>query len=141
MNVKTVLIFMILVVTTTGIGLVNADVAVEVSSQEKAEALVNPVPYTAASVQRGKSAFMQSCAGCHDRDGKARSVALAKATDLTNPDSWSYGNSDGEIFKTIRDGAGDNMPPFKYLIMDEQILWHLVNFVHSLRPDARAFEE
>ena len=138
MNVQTVIV---LFLVAAGNGLVNADVVTEVSSRETTVALVNPVPYTASSVKRGKSAFMQSCAGCHDRDGRARSVALAKATDLTNTDSWSYGDSDSEIFQTIRDGAGDNMPPFKYLITNERSLWDIVNFVHSLRPSARAFEE
>ncbi len=107
---------------------------------DEARALSNPVPHTAASLKKGKFLFMQHCAACHDRDGKARAAMLADAADLTMPDSWSYGDSDGEIFRTVRDGAGTSMPPFKYTISNERDLWNIANFVHSLRAEARPVE-
>lgn len=110
-------------------------------SQEQARELVNPISYTSISLKRGQLAFTQYCAACHDRDGKARSAVLTKAADLTNPASWSYGDTDGEILRTILEGAGNNMPPFKYMISSEKTVWDIVNFVHSLRLNARSVEE
>lgn len=110
-------------------------------SQQEVRDLINPIPYTAASLKRGKFAFIQNCASCHDRDGKARAAAMGNAADLTDAESWSYGTSDSEVFRTLSEGVGNSMPPFKYTISSEKKRWDIVNFVRSLRPDTRALEE
>jgi mono/diheme cytochrome c family protein len=55
---------------------------------------------------------------------------------LTEPKQYKNGTSDGEIFRSIKDGAGDQMPGFKYQGLSDSEIWDLVNFVHSLWPEA-----
>ena len=95
----------------------------------------NPVAYAPASVARGKSLYLQNCQSCHDEDGRARSAAVAIAADLTDPARWKFGTSDPLVFKTIKFGAADAMPPFGVDLKDEQI-WDVVNFIRSIGPAA-----
>jgi mono/diheme cytochrome c family protein len=104
-------------------------------SREAARQLKNPVPFTRASITRGRALFLNDCAGCHGNDGKSQIDVIADATDLTEPKVWKSGISEGEIFRSIRDGAGDSMPPFKNQIRKEEDIWHLVNFIRSLWPE------
>ena len=78
--------------------------------------------------------YRQNCSACHGDNGKAEIDVVAHATDLTDPQAYRNGASDGEIFRSIRDGAGASMPSFKSEIDKEDDLWHLVNFIHSLWP-------
>ena len=57
--------------------------------------------------------FLQNCTSCHGENGKAEGSLVAYATDLTSPKLYNSGTSEGEIFHSIRDGAGDQMPAFK----------------------------
>jgi cbb3-type cytochrome c oxidase subunit III len=98
-----------------------------------------PVPYSRESVARGKTVFLQNCQDCHGEDGKAQGSAIAVAPDLTRPEVWKYGQTDAQIFSNIRNGAGDNMPPFGSLgpgLKDSQI-WDLVNFIRSIGPESK----
>ena len=105
-------------------------------TRDEAKKLKNPVPFTKSSIAKGRNLFLRdSCTGCHGQDGKSQVDVVADATDLTEPKTYRNGNSDGEIYRSIRDGAGSSMPTFKNQIQDED-LWHLVNFIHSLWPDA-----
>jgi cbb3-type cytochrome c oxidase subunit III len=104
-------------------------------SPADAKALKNPVANTAKSIARGKLLFVTSgCVSCHGNDGKALIEVVANATDLTNPKIWKNGTAEGQIFRSIRDGAGGAMPAFKGQITQEEDLWNLVNFIHSLWP-------
>jgi len=98
--------------------------------------LKNPVPFTNKSIARGKTVYIRFCADCHGRDGKAMIDFISDATDLTAPKRWRHGTTPGEIFHSIRDGAGVAMPPYKIHIPKETDLWHLVNFVQSLWPES-----
>ena len=104
---------------------------------EEAKQLKNPVPYTKSSIDRGRTLFNNDCTACHGPDGKAQVDVVADATNLTDPSLWKSGVSDGEIFRSIRDGAGLTMPPYKSLIRKEEDMWHLVNFIRSLWPEAQ----
>jgi len=104
-------------------------------SQADAKKLANPVPFTRRSIDQGYATFQQNCTGCHGKDGKA-DMAIVPATDLTAPKLFKSGVSDGEIFRSIRDGAGDQMPPFKYQGLSETEIWQLVAFIHSLWPES-----
>jgi mono/diheme cytochrome c family protein len=102
---------------------------------DAAKALKNPVPSTSESIARGKRLYQtHGCANCHGADGKALVEIVANATDLTDPSVWKNGTSEGLVFKSIRDGAGLAMPPFKTEVTAPEDLWHLVNFVRSLWP-------
>jgi len=103
---------------------------------EKVKQLKNPVPYSKASLARGRILFIRECTECHGNDGKSQVDVIANATDLTQPKLWTSGTTPGEIFRSIRDGAGDSMPPFKDELEDEDDVWHLVNFMQSLWPAA-----
>jgi mono/diheme cytochrome c family protein len=99
----------------------------------------NPTRYSQESIARGKTLFLQNCQDCHGEDGKAQGSAIAVAPDLTRPERWKYGQTDDRIFSNIRDGAGDNMPPFGRLgpgLTDPQI-WDLVNFIRSIGPESK----
>ena len=76
-----------------------------------------------------------SGAVCILPNGKAQVDVVADATDLTNPKLFKSGTSEGEIFRSIRDGAGETMPPFKTQISKEEDFWHLVNFIRNLWPE------
>jgi mono/diheme cytochrome c family protein len=104
-------------------------------SSEDAKKLKNPVANTKKSIGQGRNVFIRICAACHGNDGKAQIDVVADATDLTNPKVFKSGTSEGEIFRSIRDGAGETMPPFKTQISKEEDFWHLVNFIRNLWPD------
>lgn len=105
-------------------------------SREDAKKLKNPIAYTQKSIDQGKELFMANCTGCHGEDGKAEGAIIADATDLTSPARYKNGTSEGEMYRSIRDGAGTQMPPFKYQGLTDDDMWNLVNFIHSLWPEA-----
>ena len=105
-------------------------------SAAEAKKLKNPVSYTRKSIAQGRISFARFCTPCHGPDGKAQMDVVADATDLTSTNAFKSGVSDGEIFRSIRDGAGETMPPFKTQIDGDTDLWHLVNYIHSLWPES-----
>jgi mono/diheme cytochrome c family protein len=104
-------------------------------SREEAMRLKSPVPYTKDSINKGRTLFIRDCAACHGADGKSEVDVVANATNLTEPELWRSGTSEGEIFRSIRDGAGDAMPPFKAQYQKDEEIWRLVNFIRSLWPE------
>jgi mono/diheme cytochrome c family protein len=103
---------------------------------EAAKALKNPMPAAPDSIARGRRLYQTyGCANCHGADGKALVEIVANATDLTDPSVWKNGTTEGLVFRSIRDGAGLAMPPFKTEVASPEELWHLVNFVRSLWPE------
>ncbi len=105
-------------------------------TREDAQKLKSPVAYTKKSIDRGRVIFLQNCTSCHGENGKAEGSLIADATDLTPPSLYKSGISEGEIFRSIRDGAGDQMPAFKSQLGSETDIWNLVNFIRSLWPEA-----
>jgi mono/diheme cytochrome c family protein len=105
-------------------------------TREQARKLKSPVPFSKASIARGKILYTRACTECHGADGKSLVDVIANATDLTNPKAWKSGTSEGEIFRSIRDGAGEAMPPFAEKISKEEDLWNLVNYLRYLWPDS-----
>jgi mono/diheme cytochrome c family protein len=103
---------------------------------EEAKKLKSPVPFSKASIARGKILYTRECTECHGADGKSLVDVIANATDLTDPKAWNSGTSEGEIFRSIRDGAGEAMPPFADKFTKEGDLWHMVNYLRSLWPES-----
>ena len=103
---------------------------------EEAKKLKNPVPYTKKSISQGRTTFARYCTGCHGADAKATVDVMGDATDLTSPKTWKSGTTDGEIFRSIRDGQNASMPAFKTQLHQESDIWDLVNFIHSLWPES-----
>lgn len=100
-----------------------------------AKKLKSSIPYTKKSISQGRSVYMRNCTGCHGADGKATVDVVADATDLTSPNLWKNGNTEGEMFRSIREGQGASMPTFKTQIKEEE-MWHLVNYIRSLWPES-----
>jgi cbb3-type cytochrome c oxidase subunit III len=105
-------------------------------TRDDARKLKDPVPYTKRSIDRGRVLFQQNCTSCHGENGKAEGALIADATDLTTPALYRSGTTDGEIFRSTRDGAGDQMPAFQSQLASETDIWNLVNFIHSLWPES-----
>jgi mono/diheme cytochrome c family protein len=101
-----------------------------------ARKLKSPVPYSKASIARGKLLYARACTECHGADGKSLVDVVANATDLTDPKAYRSGTSEGEILRSIRDGAGEAMPPFAEKVTKDEDLWHLVNYLRSLWPNS-----
>ena len=73
-------------------------------TQEEAKKLKSPVPFNTASIARGRTLFLRDCKECHGADGKSQVDVVANATDLTEPKYWTSGTTEGEVFRSIRDG-------------------------------------
>ena len=97
----------------------------------------NPVAASAASVTAGAATFKKYCAFCHGPEAKGEGPLAPKDShppDLTDA-KWDHGDSDGEIFTTINNGAGGTsvMKGFKGKMPDTD-MWNVVNYLRSLGP-------
>ena len=102
-------------------------------SREKAVDLENPIASSDESIDRGRNLYRnQGCVNCHGSDGRALIEVSGDATDLTSPSEFQSGMSDGEIFRSIRDGAGVAMPPHKGQLRESEEIWDIVNFIKTL---------
>ncbi len=100
---------------------------------EQARALENPVAHSAEAVREARKTYLRLCQYCHGADGRAQANPDFEAPSLRAPRQWRYGASDGELFVSIRDGAGHEMPPFGKQLADEEI-WRLVLYIRSIGP-------
>ncbi|MXW00991.1 MAG: cytochrome c [Holophagales bacterium] len=99
-----------------------------------AVAAVNPTPYTQAAEKRGRTHYLRHCQICHGFDGRALENIDFEATDLTDPERWRFGTTDGDLFRSTKFGAGLDMPPFQAELDDTEI-WALVHYLRSLGPE------
>jgi mono/diheme cytochrome c family protein len=110
-------------------------------SPAAAKALKNPVPVTAASIERGQQLFLQHCQRCHGAEGKGDGRQAPEGSHPANltDDQWDHGSTDGEIFTTIHDGVGPkyDMDSYEGKITDTDI-WSVVNYVRSIGPKPAA---
>jgi mono/diheme cytochrome c family protein len=117
---------------------------VTLSAQHKPDAhrhataakLTNPVPASAQSIAAGRKLYDRHCSECHGNTGKGDGMAGEgldeKPSDLTDAE-WEHGNTDGELFVVVRDGAGpkSEMKGFAKKLAEKEI-WDVVNFVRTL---------
>ena len=96
----------------------------------------NPVAATPESIVKGKELFSKNCRFCHGADAKGNGPMAPEGThpsDLTDA-KWDRGDSDGEIFVVIRDGAGPKFDMKGYKSkMTEPEIWNIVNYLRSLQ--------
>ena len=105
-----------------------------------AQTLANPVPTTDTSIATGAATYARLCATCHGGTGRgdgrlatATAAYGARPSDLTDTVS-QHGDSDGELFVVIRDGVGPDYAMDGFgARLEETTLWHLVNYLKSLR--------
>ena len=95
---------------------------------------VNPIANSKAAARAGKATYLRLCQYCHGADGKALENIDFEATNLTDPTRYRYGTQPAAIFNSIKNGAGNDMLPFKDKLNDEQI-WQLVSFILSIGPE------
>ena len=101
------------------------------------KAMKNPVAASPASVSAGSALYAKNCRFCHGTDAKGNGTMAPKDThpsDLTD-EKWDRGQTDGEIFLVIRDGAGPDMKMkgLKGRLSDTDI-WNVVNYLRSVGP-------
>ncbi|MDE0125787.1 MAG: c-type cytochrome [Bryobacterales bacterium] len=100
---------------------------------EQARNFSNPVAYSQAVAREGRKSYLRLCQYCHGADGRAQANPDFEAPSLRAPDEWRYGTTDGELFVSIKHGAGHDMPPFSRQLEDERI-WELVHYLRSIGP-------
>ncbi len=98
--------------------------------------LRNPLPRSPEVVERGRKSYLRLCSSCHGQDGRSLDNIDGIATDLTDPDGWRFGSTDADLRRSIEQGAGDDMPPFRDRLNEAQA-WELVHYVQSLWPAER----
>ena len=96
----------------------------------------SPLANSKAAAKAGKATYLRLCQYCHGADGKALENIDFEATNLTDPSRYKHGTEAAQIFNSIKNGAGDDMLPFKDKATDEQI-WQLVAFILSIGPEER----
>jgi len=106
------------------------------TAREQARELDNPIAYTKGSVAQGRRHYLRLCQTCHGADGRALENIDFEASDLTSPDYWASGDTDGDLFHSTKEGAGTEMPAFRDKLSDVQI-WEIVNFIRSIGPEDR----
>jgi putative copper resistance protein D len=103
--------------------------------------LKNPVASSAASIAAGQQSFQKRCAFCHGKDGAGNGPMAPKGTSPSNliDETWDRGDTDGEIFLVLRDGAGPkfDMKGYKGKVPDTE-LWNVVNYLKSLGAKGKA---
>ncbi len=129
----------------SGVAVVGVLAAVVAAQQHPAEphrhsegqALENPIPSSAESIATGRQRYVFTCRQCHGNRGTGdgdMAHAGGDVPDFTD-DVWLHGSSDGEIFLVIRNGVSADMQPYNQQLEEEDI-WHLVNYLKSLAPDS-----
>lgn len=115
----------------------EADAESDAKTEEEVDytTLENPIAHTKKSIVRGRIIFKRMCTECHGPDGKGQMDVIADASDLTVPKRYYNGTTVGEVYASVRNGAGESMPAFLTQLQKEEDLWHLVNFVQSLWPE------
>jgi mono/diheme cytochrome c family protein len=86
----------------------------------------NPAAMTEQSISTGRRIYEKNCAACHGASGKGDAGPGLTGAVLT------HGNTDGEIFHVISDGAAKVMKGYKEKLTEEE-RWDLVNYVKILR--------
>lgn len=104
-------------------------------TRDEARLLESPVPYTPEAVHEGRKHYLRLCQNCHGKDGRALENFDFEATDLTEPELYRHGATDGDLFFSTKEGAGSDMPPFRDKLTDPQV-WEVVWFLRSLGPES-----
>lgn len=102
---------------------------------EAAKRMKNPTnPEDEEGLFIGRSLYMKNCKSCHGKLGKGDGPKAAELkTECGDFTLESFQlSTDGEIFYKTREGYGD-MPSFKKLIVNDEDVWFLVNYIRTLK--------
>ena len=96
----------------------------------EAASLINPVPFSTASVAKGRATYLANCTLCHGEygmgDGPAATSLPIRPSNLRHT---ARHDLDGEMAWKIYTGR-DPMPAWKHTLTEQQV-WELVNFVRA----------
>src|SRR3982751_907034 len=90
------------------VGMGVAAGAQNTGGRPEAKTLKNPVSSSPESIKAGQASFQKYCRFCHGADAKGNGPQAPEGShpsDLTDA-KWDRGDSDGEIFTVIKEGAG-----------------------------------
>ena len=94
-----------------------------------ADTVVNPLAASPTAAADGQRTYDGTCQTCH---GPAGAGDPGRGGPALNTAGLKHGDSDADLFRTIREGvSGTQMPPYKGL-RDEQV-WQLVSYIRSLQ--------
>jgi mono/diheme cytochrome c family protein len=95
----------------------------------------NPLPADAATIERGRAAFLRTCATCHGPDGEGNGPASAglKPPPANFRDGSRLASKDDDyLFWRISTGIhGTAMPAFSGTISEEE-RWAILRYLRSL---------
>ncbi|MFM8493141.1 MAG: c-type cytochrome [Bacteroidota bacterium] len=97
---------------------------------ESTHGVMNPQPASAASIEKGKSIYLQYCVTCHGADGKAE-VPAGTAVKASNLLERTPTQSDGALHWKLITGRNAMLKISAYGISDEDG-WHIINYVRTL---------
>ena len=95
----------------------------------------NPLPYTAAVINNGRTAYIAECAECHGDTGLGDGPWAIDNRGAIPPLSSPHidVHTDGEIYWWITHGIPSlDMPPLQDELSEEQ-RWQIIHFIRSLR--------
>lgn len=104
---------------------------------EELRATENPVPATAASVERGREVYRGrgSCNVCHGEAGDGKGIGASgldpSPRDFTNP-RWQQARTDGELMWVLRHGSpGSAMITVVPGLISEAEGWDVINYIRT----------
>ena len=107
------------------------------SAPPEAVERANPIPRIQTSIARGKNLFKTYCIACHGPGGRGDGpAAVGLNPKPPNLVKMAGHHADGDIAWKIANGRGP-MPGWEKTISEEDI-WHLTNFIQSLREHSNA---
>jgi mono/diheme cytochrome c family protein len=110
---------------------------IQVLRESNPEELVNPIPYSIKSVERGRIAYGYYCIQCHGSLADGRGTVGQSFAPLPADfrDSNVQDQSDGSLFSRISLGFNRHPPLWDTVSQDDR--WALINYIRSLvRPEA-----
>lgn len=108
------------------------------------EGQTNPLPQTAATVERGAKIYTANCASCHGAtglgDGPGAKALNPRPANLAWLSRMPMSRWDAFMFWTVSEGGapvGSAMPSFK-ASLSEQDRWAVVAYVQAHLPEVKA---
>jgi mono/diheme cytochrome c family protein/uncharacterized membrane protein len=104
------------------------------SSRPKQHPAPGPSAPAAEGTPAARDLFRQRCVRCHGADGTGSRVRRRQPEipDFTDP-AWQARRSDAQLLASILDGKGEEMPPWRGKISEEQAR-SLVAYVRAFAP-------
>jgi len=111
---------------------IPTDGGIQILREADPDELINPIPFSEESVQRGKEAYGYYCIQCHgpiaDGLGTVGQSFAPLPANLKDPNVQDQ--SDGSLFYRISLGFNRH-PPLWYTVADND-RWAVVNYIRSL---------